>query len=149
MRALLILAALAAACGRDERPNVILITLDTTRADHLGCYGHARNTSPELDRLAAESEVFTQAYATSSWTLPAHASLLTGKYPSSHGADADPQGALRLTDAIAGDPGWSDYRVRGLASDETTLAAALAERGYRTGAVVAGPWLERVFSLDK
>ena len=61
------------------RPPVVLLSLDTTRVDHLGCYGYARPTSPHLDRLAAESVLYTHAVATSSWTLPSHASLFTGK----------------------------------------------------------------------
>ena len=90
------------AWGADARPNVLLITLDTTRADHLGCYGYPRPTSPHLDQLCREAQVYTRAFATSSWTLPSHASLFTGKFSSSHGAINDPDGPLVLTDAIEG-----------------------------------------------
>jgi len=66
-------------------PNLIVISLDTLRADHLGCYGYARNTTPNIDRLAAGGVLFEQALSQSPWTLPAHASLFTSLYPSRHG----------------------------------------------------------------
>jgi len=132
-----------------KRPNVILITLDTTRADHLGCYGYHRQTSPNIDRLAEGSVVYKKAIAPSSWTLPSHASLLTGKFTSSHGARYDPEGPLFLTDGIRGPEAWQVYRARGLAQDELTLASILKERGYVTGAVVGGPWLKKNFGLNK
>lgn len=146
-----LLAALLAPTGCErstapERPNVLLVTLDTTRADHLGLYGYARPTSPHLDALAREAVVFERAYSTSSWTLPAHASLFTGRFPSSHGARHDPEGALVLADAIDAPP---DIRARGLGAAETTLAEVLSGQGYRTGAVVAGPWLLREFGLGR
>jgi hypothetical protein len=130
------------------RANVLLITLDTTRADHLGCYGYMRETSPNIDRLARQSRVYTRAYATSSWTLPTHASLLTGKFPTSHGARWDAEGALILTDAIAGPNAWKNLRARGIAADEVTLGTVLQAEGYATAGFVAGPWMNRVFGLD-
>ena len=148
-------AAALPTCGCSSRetplvhPNVILVTLDTTRADHLGCYGYGRPTSPNIDRLAGESVVYTRAFATSSWTLPSHASLFTGKLPTSHGAFQDPEGPLRLTQGISGPDLWDGYRVRGLAQEEITLADLLAGAGYATGAIVAGPWMKRVFGLAK
>jgi arylsulfatase A-like enzyme len=132
-----------------KRPNIILIILDTTRADHLSCYGYHRQTSPNIDRLAEESILYTRAIAPSSWTLPSHASLFTGKFTSSHGARYDPEGPLCLTDAITGPKEWRVYRARGLAQNEVTLAAILKQKGYTTGAVVAGPWLKKIFGLDK
>jgi len=131
-----------------SRANVVLITLDTTRADHLGFYGYERDTSPNLDSLAQQSMVYTRAYATSSWTLPTHASLLTGKFPTSHGARWDAEGPLILTDAIAGPNTWKNHRARGIAVDEETLATVLQAAGYATGGFVAGPWMKRVFGLD-
>ena len=85
------------ACSRspDERPNLLLITLDTTRPDHLGLYGYEKPTSPNLDRLAKESVVYDHAYATSSWTLASHASLFTGLWPQQHGAQSVPEGQSR------------------------------------------------------
>lgn len=73
---------------RLDRPNVVLITLDTTRADHLGCYGYFRDTSPTLDALASESIVFDRCLAPMALTLPAHTSLFTGVYPIEHGVMA-------------------------------------------------------------
>jgi arylsulfatase A-like enzyme len=98
--------------------------------------------------LADDSLVYTRAITPSSWTLPAHASLFTGKFTSSHGARKDPNGPLYLTDAILGPKKWRVHRARGLASDELTLAEILKKTGYTTGAVVGGPWLKRIFGLD-
>jgi len=137
------------AVDRQSHPNILLITLDTTRADRLGCYGYPLGTSPALDALADQSVVYTRAVSTSSWTLPAHASLFTGKFPTSHGALYDPEGPLLLTSAIDGPKSWDRYRARGLAPDETTLAWLLADRGYRTGAIVGGPWMKQVFGLGE
>jgi arylsulfatase A-like enzyme len=128
---------------------VVLITLDTTRRDRLGFHGYSRKTSPNLDALAARSIVYERGVAASSWTLPSHASIFTGKFPSSHGADYDPDGALRLTQAIEGPQEWSEYRASGLSPEEMTLALFLRERGYHTAAVVGGPWMKRVFGLDR
>ncbi len=69
-----------------EAPNVLLVSIDTLRPDHLGCYGYQRATSPAMDRLAEEGVRFNTVASASSWTLPAHASLVTGLYPASHGA---------------------------------------------------------------
>jgi len=138
-------------CGksRNKRPNIILITLDTTRADHLSFYGYHRQTSPNLAELVEESVVYTNAIAPSSWTLPSHASLFTGKFTSSHGAQYDPGGPLRISDAISGPKMWQNYRARGLAQNEVTLAGILKEAGYSTGAVVGGPWMKKIFGLNK
>jgi len=143
---------LLSGCGKRQhakKPNIILITLDTTRADRLGCYGYRRQTSPNIDKLAEESVLYTRAIAPSSWTLPSHASLFTGKFTSSHGARYDPEGPLLLTDAISGPESWDAYRARGLAQNEVTLAEVLKETGYTTAAVVGGPWMKRIFGLNK
>ena len=125
------------------------MTLDTTRRDRLGFYGYSRSTSPNLDALAERSVVFDRAVAASSWTLPSHASIFTGMFPSSHGADYDPEGPLRLTEAIEGPEEWAEYRAAGLSPTATTLALLLSEQGYQTGAVVGGPWMKRIFGLDR
>jgi arylsulfatase len=136
--------------SRGENLNIILIILDTTRADRLGCYGYKRQTSPWLDRLANESVVYTRAIAPSSWTLPSHASLFTGKYTTSHGARYDPNGPLNLTNAIKDQSDWNKkFRARGLGKKEHMLAEILKKAGYATGAVVSSPWLKRIFGLDK
>jgi arylsulfatase A-like enzyme len=136
----------ASGCGDAGRPNVLLVTLDTTRADHLGAYGHQRDTSPHFDALAGEGTLYTRAYSTSSWTLPSHASLFTGKFPTSHGARYDPEGPLRLGSAIRDGAG---IRARGLSPGEVTLAARLRDAGYATAGFVAGPWLMRTFGLQE
>lgn len=110
------------------RPNFLLISVDTLRRDHLGTYGHARQTSPRIDALAARGTVFTNAVSTSSWTLPAHASLLTGRYPSYHGLEDD---GLKLP------------------RDVPTLAAALQAAGYRTLAIVSHIYVSRAFGLER
>jgi arylsulfatase A-like enzyme len=121
------------ACGAPTPPNIVLITLDTTRADHLGAYGYAGGTSPNLDRFAERAVVYERAYATSSWTLPTHASIFTGLLPMQHGAQSVPKGPNRSL----------DYGVRPLGESFTTLAELLGGAGYRTGAVVGGPALHR------
>jgi arylsulfatase len=140
--------SLAAACGRRvDGPNILLITLDTTRRDHLGMYGYPIPTSPNLDRLAKDSLVYTNAYAVSSWTLPTHASMFTGKFPSAHGANYDPQGPLNLGEGIGAQ--YGGYRARPIAEDEVTLAQVLEQHGYETGGIIAGPWLLERFRLGK
>jgi arylsulfatase A-like enzyme len=94
-------------------PNILVIVVDTLRADHLSAYGYSRATSPELDRLAHDGTLFENTFSASSWTLPSHASLLTGRYPHEHGVESGGQ--------------VLDGRY-------LTLAEALSARGYRTGA---------------
>jgi arylsulfatase A-like enzyme len=124
------LVALAGSACRPapERRNLIVISIDSLRADHVGCYGYAAPTTPSLDRLAAEGVVFRRAYAPSPWTLPSHASLFTGLEPAAHGVD---HGQAHLADGA------------------TTLAELLRERGHRTAAVVCAPLLRRKFGLDQ
>ena len=68
-----------------EHPHVLLISLDTVKRDHLGCYGHRRDITPHLDQLAGGGVRFTDAVANCGWTLPQHATLFTGLYPHTHG----------------------------------------------------------------
>lgn len=105
---------------RARRPNVVLVVLDAVRRDHLSCYGHGRPTTPNIDRLAAEGTRYTRAWAASCWTIPAHASLFTGTYPSTHGADMG---------------------MRSLPADIPTLAEVLAGRGYRTASFSANGFI--------
>lgn len=99
--------------------------LDTVRADHLSCYGYSRPTTPHLDAFAAGADRYAVARSTAPWTLPSHASLFTGKAPQLHGADAFKLPSGAVADAAP------------LSADEFTLAEALAEAGYATGAFVA------------
>jgi arylsulfatase A-like enzyme len=145
-------------CARDPEPpraprtggppNILLVTLDTTRADRLGIYGYKAGTSPNIDRVAIEGLTWDRAYSTSSWTLPTHASLFTARYPRTHGALSNPRGSLILADAVGGDHNRA-YRADPLAEGPQTLAEFLAQAGYVTGGVVAGPWLLRLFGLDR
>jgi len=124
-------AALAAAwigCFHTPKPslNVVLVSLDTLRADHLGCYGYGRPTSPALDALAAAAVRFASVTAPAPWTLPSHATLLTGLYPHRHGV--------------------KNYGTR-LDDVTPTLASILAAKGYRTGAIVNHHFLGPNFGL--
>ncbi len=109
----------------DERPPcVILICIDTLRADHLGCHGYERDTTPVLDALAATADFHTRVRATSPWTLPSHASFFTGRFPFQHGA--------RTFDAR-----HAVENASPLPAVETTLAEVLREAGYATAAFAA------------
>jgi len=107
--------------------NVLLIVLDTLRADHLDLYGYPRQTMPRLTEFAQRAEVYEDAVSSSSWTLPAHASLFTGRAPREHGA----RGALASSDQ----PGRRGSRP--LDESVPTLAEILRAAGYRTEGVVA------------
>lgn len=69
----------------NPRPDILFIVLDTQRADRLSCYGYEKQTSPHLDAIAAQGTRFTQAVSAAQWTVPSHASMFTGQYPSEHG----------------------------------------------------------------
>jgi arylsulfatase A-like enzyme len=125
-------------CARQDRrptweagaapPNVVLITVESLRTDHIGCYRGTRPTSPNIDRLAREAIVYDRAHAVTSWTLASHASIFTGLYPAAHQA----VGSLdTLGDAY------------------TTLAETLYERGYQCGGVVSGPYLTKRYGLQQ
>jgi arylsulfatase A-like enzyme len=133
----------AAIARSGTRPPVILIVMDTARLDHLSVYGYRRDTTPVLAAFAAEAEVFDNAVSTSSWTLPAHASLFTGLYPLRHGADRPHW--LRTEDGAGVErPGLP------LTPDHLTLAEWLAQNGYDTGAVAANfGYLDPAFGLDQ
>src|SRR5258706_323021 len=98
-----ILAALAfAGCrddkdraGRPEHPNVLLLVMDTTRADRCSCQGYDRPTTPALDELAKDAVVFREAWTSSNWTAPAHATLFTGTGPERHGLTGGTRPSLR------------------------------------------------------
>ncbi len=99
---------------------IILISIDTLRADHLGLYGHHRFTSPSLDLFALEGTVFEDASSVAPWTLPAHASMLTGLYPLGHAVvDVD----TKLPEGVP------------------TIAKLLGENGWKTAAAVNSMWL--------
>jgi arylsulfatase A-like enzyme/Flp pilus assembly protein TadD len=116
--------------GRGSAPrNLLLITIDTLRADRVGCYGYPGARTPRLDRLAAEGARFETAIAPVPLTLPSHTSILTGRYPAAHGVH-------------------SNGRER-LPAEVPTLAGSLAGLFPRRGAVVASASLDRLFGLDR
>ena len=111
-------------------PNVVLVSVDTLRADHLGCYGYDKPTSPNLDRLASEGVLFRNALATSNWTLPSHASLFTGLYPSHHGANRYGLGTP-------------------IPARLDTLPELLRGRGYETIGFVGGVFVSAKLGFDQ
>ena len=113
---------------RPEGINVVLVSIDTLRADHLGCYGYARETSPHLDAMAAESTLFLNAYAPSPWTLPSHVSLFTGLEPHNHQVYS------------------SDERM---SPSLETLADVLRQNGYFCGAVTGSGFLSPRYGFAK
>jgi len=123
-----LLCALGACAPGEPPPNVLLISIDSLRPDHLGAYGYERATSPNIDSLAAEGTLFEAAISTTTWTLPAHASMLTSLYPEVHGASQD---GTRLSESAV------------------LVSERLREDGYYTGAVVSAPYLHRDFGFDQ
>ena len=124
------LAALGlSSCAEPSGPpsTVILISIDTLRADGLSSYGNPRAVSPNLDQLAREGVRFSQCVATAPWTIPSHASMLTGLYPAA-------------LDVGARQP---------LPEDVLTLAESLAQRGFRTAALINAGYLDRKFGFDQ
>ena len=113
---LLLASLLAVSCGGQRRLNVVLVSLDTTRADRLGAYGYERETSPHFDALAEQSFLFERAYSQAVLTSPSHGSMLTGLRPHSHGSLSN------------GD------RMR---AEVPTLAEQLGKAGYESAAFVS------------
>jgi arylsulfatase A-like enzyme/tetratricopeptide (TPR) repeat protein len=109
--------------------NILLITLDTTRADRIGAYGYGPAETPRLDALAAEGVLFETTITPTAFTLPSHSSIMTGLYPPFHG--------MRLNGGSA------------LADVQVTLAERLAESGYRCGAVIAAFVLDQRWGLSQ
>src|SRR5713101_7402311 len=120
---------LSAASPSDDPPNVVLITIDTVRPDHLACYGYKLIETPHLDALAAAGVRFTNAYTPVPITLPAHSVMLTGTYP------------MRT--------GMHDFSGNRLNASQPTLATLLHERGYTTGAVLGSAVLDSRFGLNR
>src|SRR6185503_6146112 len=126
--------AMTAACSsgvptpKPAARNLLLVTVDTLRADRLGAYGHARARTPNLDALAQAGAAFDRAYAAAPVTLPSHATLLTGRYPPGHGSRDN---GMRVSD------------------DAPTLATILKARGAKTAAFVAAFPLDHQFGLNR
>lgn len=112
-----------------EKPNVLLITLDTTRADHLPCYGYRGGKTPHLDALAAQAVVFEECISSSPLTLPSHASIMTGLYPTFHGVRVNGNTAL--------------------SEQHQTLAEVFAQNGYECGAFIGAFVLDGRWGLKQ
>ena len=131
LAALTALAGCSGGGGDDapaRKPHIILVSIDTLRPDHLGCYGYERDTSPYLDSLAAQSTLFERAYTTLSFTLVAHMSMHTGLYPAQHGV-------------------WKqDQKLPGAVP---LLAEQLQAAGYHTVGLYDSRWLDPHFGFDR
>ena len=127
--ALVLASAFRASAASASGPDLVLITLDTTRADHVGRIVDGKPLTPRLDALAAGGTRFTRAIAPAPLTLPAHCTLMTGVNPPRHGV--------------------RDNGVGRLPSNVPTLAGVLTRRGYATGAFVSSLVLDRRFGLDR
>lgn len=119
--------ATGTACTGRERPNLVLVTLDTTRADALGCYGRSTARTPNLDALAAQGVLFERCVSVAPITLPSHSSILTGLYPIRHGV--------------------RDNGLFSLPEECETVAEILRREGYETGAAIASFPLLRQFGV--
>jgi arylsulfatase A-like enzyme len=111
-----------------RKPNVILIILDTARAQSFSCYGYNRETTPNINRIYQEGVLFENAISPSPWTLPAHASIFTGMYPSRHGCHE---------------------KHKYLKSEIMTLPKVLKNAGYRTIGISNNSWISRNFGFDR
>jgi len=117
------------ACAQD-RPNIIMLDLCSTRADHFGTYGYARDTTPNMDALGKNGVVFENALSEGSWCLPSYASLLTGHVPEVHGL-------------------YTSLPAKGLPKFETTVAVELRKEGYRTALFSGGVYLRPEWGMTK
>lgn len=115
------------ASERRVGPNVVLVSLDTLRADRVGAYGYERSTTPNLDEFARDAWVFEDTWSASSYTLPSHMSLFSGQHPSFHGVQKEGDGVDPKRTAL--------------------LARLLRERGYRTAAFTGGGYLHPLFGF--
>lgn len=114
--------------GDPGQPDIVLISIDTLRADHLGTYGHHRDTSPWFDSLAAHGTRFDFARSSSPWTLPSHTTMLSGQLPATHKVVED---ALSLSESTP------------------VLPEVLQAKGYKTGGFVATLYVSRLFKFDR
>ena len=126
---LIFISSLVSNGDNSTKTNIILITLDTVRADHLGCYGYKDIKTPTLDWLASKGILFEDAITSAPITLPAHASLLTGLYPYHNNVRDN-----------------ADYR---LYDNATTLATLMKKNGYRTAAFISSIALSSMYNLDQ
>jgi len=130
LRAILVaIVSTVCACSRPPADNLLFVSFDTTRADHLSAYGYPSRTTPNVDALAAGGVLFEHAFSHVASTLPSHTSMFTGLLPPEHGVRCN---------------GW--YRV---ALEHETLAETLRAKGFATGAVIGAFPLDNRFGLDQ
>ena len=115
-----------------NHPDVLFVVLDSVRRDRVSAYGHDRETTPNLDRLAEEATLFENAYTPAPWTLPSHSSMFTGLFPSEHGVTN----------------GFSDQSLR-LPDSIETLTERLSADGYRTAGFSNNPWVGSLSGIDR
>ena len=127
-RPLLALVLLTACGSEGPPPNVILVSIDTLRADHVGLYGYARDTTPFLDDFAKTAMVFEHAFSVCPWTLVAHMTMLTGLFPAQHGVVAD---QLALSQEIP------------------LLPERLASAGYQTLGLYYTSWIHERYGFAR
>jgi len=127
-------------------PNVLLIVLDTLRADHLSSYGYSRNTTPNIDAVAAQGALFENAISQAPWTAPSVASLFTGLYPSVHGLDGGIRWGKGQKSAGAKLP-FAVQKV--LSSSQLTLAEGLRRHGYATAGFVSNLYVNSIFGFSQ
>jgi arylsulfatase A-like enzyme len=128
MASLIFIFSIESCSQNQENINILLISIDSLRADRLGCYGYFLGTSPNIDKLSKKSAIFTDAVSTTSWTIPAQFSMLTGLYPMQHGA-IDPRSSLNDI---------TEY-----------LPESLQKIGYETFGIYSGPPLSPIFGFSK
>ena len=123
--------------ARRPKPNILLIIVDTVRADHLGVHGYKRDTSPAMDAFARENIMFEYATSAAPWTPPAVASIITGLYPASHRMMPPNERDLARRQAVK------------LNSNLETLTETLKRHGYRTAGYTSNPWTGEVFNYNQ
>jgi arylsulfatase A-like enzyme len=135
-----VMAVVLVACTREqravrERPDVLLVVVDTLRADHLALYGYARETAPNLTRFARDAILYEKAVSPGTWTVPSHGSILTGRWPSYHGAERVPGDKILAMPVNPNVP---------------MLAEILQSRGYRTVAFIGNStYLSPLFGFQR
>ncbi len=122
----------------NRRPNILLIVVDSLRADHCSCYGYGANTTPVIDQIAREGILFKSAISAAGWTLPSHASMFTGLYPTEHGADAAGCTLDKQIPTLASILNNAGYATAAFSDNPIALAHGL-DRGFST---VVDSWHE-------
>ncbi len=137
-------AVVPRAKARPEMPNVLLIVIDTLRADHIGAYGYKHPTTPNMDHLADRAVVFETVVSQAPWTAPAMASLFTGLYPSVHGLD----GGIVWGGGAASSTGDLPFAVqKALPPGHQTLAEVFRLAGYTTAGFVSNLYVNSIFGF--